>query len=99
MTATHKSFHTVLQWGGRARVSELVGGSADLAPSTLIRIDDAADVESMVVRRTRTPTSGCVEHAMGAIVNGLTLHYLRGYGSTLLVFSDYMRGTQSRRRR
>jgi transketolase len=30
---------------------------------------------------------------MGAIVNGLTLHYLRGYGSTFLVFSDYMRGS------
>jgi transketolase len=36
---------------------------------------------------------GIREHAMGAIVNGLTLHYLRGYGSTFLVFSDYMRGS------
>jgi transketolase len=30
---------------------------------------------------------------MGAIVNGLTLHYLRGYGSTFFTFSDYMRGS------
>ena len=30
---------------------------------------------------------------MGAIVNGLTLHYLRAYGSTFLMFSDYMRGS------
>ena len=30
---------------------------------------------------------------MGAIVNGLTLHYLRGYGATFLIFSDYMRGS------
>jgi transketolase len=30
---------------------------------------------------------------MGAIVNGLTLHYLRGFGSTFFVFSDYMRGS------
>jgi transketolase len=29
---------------------------------------------------------------MGAVVNGLTLHYLRGFGSTFLTFSDYMRG-------
>src|SRR6516225_5810709 len=36
---------------------------------------------------------GIREHAMGAIVNGLTLHYLRGYGSTFFTFSDYMRGS------
>jgi transketolase len=35
---------------------------------------------------------GIREHAMDAIVNGLTLHYLRAYGSTFLVFIDYMRG-------
>jgi transketolase len=35
---------------------------------------------------------GIREHGMGAIVNGLTLHYLRGYGSTFLIFSDYMKG-------
>ena len=36
---------------------------------------------------------GVREHAMGAIVNGLTLHYFRGYGSTFFTFSDYMRGS------
>jgi transketolase len=36
---------------------------------------------------------GIREHAMGAVVNGLTLHYLRGYGSTFFTFTDYMRGS------
>jgi transketolase len=91
MTATRKSSHTVLQWAA-ANVPELVGGSADLAPSTLTRIDDADDVEADSYGG-RNLHFGIREHAMGAIVNGLTLHYLRGYGSTFLVFSDYMRGS------
>jgi transketolase len=91
MTATRKSSHEVLQWAA-AEVPELVGGSADLAPSTLTRIDEAADVERGSYAG-RNLHFGIREHAMGAIVNGLTLHYLRGYGSTFLVFSDYMRGS------
>ncbi|HEY6396274.1 MAG TPA: transketolase, partial [Solirubrobacteraceae bacterium] len=91
MTATRKSSHTVLQWAA-SKVPELVGGSADLAPSTLTRIDDADDVEAGSYAG-RNLHFGIREHAMGAIVNGLTLHYLRGYGSTFLVFSDYMRGS------
>jgi transketolase len=91
MTATRKSSHTVLQWAA-SKVPELVGGSADLAPSTLTRIDDADDVEAGAYAG-RNLHFGIREHAMGAIVNGLTLHYLRGYGSTFLVFSDYMRGS------
>jgi transketolase len=89
MTATRKSSHTVLQWAA-ARVPELVGGSADLAPSTLTRIDDADDVAAGAYRG-RNLHFGVREHAMGAIVNGLTLHHLRAYGSTFLVFGDYMR--------
>jgi transketolase len=91
MTATRKSSHTVLQWAA-SRVPELVGGSADLAPSTLTHIDDAGDVEAGAYEG-RNMHFGIREHAMGAIVNGLTLHYLRGYGSTFLIFSDYMRGS------
>jgi transketolase len=91
MTATRKSSNTVLQWAA-ARVPELVGGSADLAPSTLTLIDDADSVERGSYAG-RNLHFGIREHAMGAIVNGLTLHYLRGYGSTFLVFSDYMRGS------
>jgi transketolase len=91
MTATRKSSHDVLQWAASA-VPELVGGSADLAPSTLTKIDDAASVERDRYDG-RNLHFGIREHAMGAIVNGLTLHYLRGYGSTFLIFSDYMRGS------
>ncbi|MBV9916918.1 MAG: transketolase [Solirubrobacterales bacterium] len=91
MTATRKSSHEVLQWAA-AHVPELVGGSADLAPSTLTRIDGADDVEAGAYGG-RNLHFGIREHAMGAIVNGLTLHYFRGYGSTFLIFSDYMRGS------
>jgi transketolase len=91
MTATRKSSHEVLQWAA-AHVPELVGGSADLTPSTLTRIDDGGDVEAGHYDG-RNLHFGIREHAMGAIVNGLTLHYLRGYGSTFFVFSDYMRGS------
>ena len=91
MTATRKSSQTVLQWAA-ARVPELVGGSADLAPSTLTLIEDGGDVEAGSYEG-RNLHFGIREHAMGAIVNGLTLHYLRGYGSTFLIFNDYMRGS------
>jgi transketolase len=91
MTATRKSGHTVLQWAA-AKVPELVGGSADLAPSTLTLIEDADNVNRGAYTG-RNLHFGIREHAMGAIVNGLTLHYLRGYGSGFLIFSDYMRGS------
>ncbi len=91
MTATRKSSQTVLQWAA-ARVPELVGGSADLAPSTLTLIDGAGSVEAGQYEG-RNLHFGIREHAMGAIVNGLTLHYLRGYGSTFFTFTDYMRGS------
>jgi transketolase len=91
MTATRKSSQTVLQWAA-AQVPELVGGSADLAPSTLTLIDDASSVEAGQYDG-RNLHFGIREHAMGAIVNGLTLHYLRGYGSTFFTFTDYMRGS------
>ena len=91
MTATRKSSHEVLQWAAR-QVPELVGGSADLSPSTLTTSDDAAEVERGEYAG-RNIDFGVREHAMGAIVNGLTVHYLRGYGSTFFNFSDYMRGS------
>jgi transketolase len=91
MTATRKSSHEVLQWAA-ANVPELVGGSADLAPSTLTKIDDSDSVEAGAYGG-RNLHFGIREHGMGAIVNGMTLHYLRGYGSTFFCFSDYMRGS------
>jgi transketolase len=91
MTATRKSSHEVLQWAA-SKVPELVGGSADLAPSTLTKIDDSDSVEAGAYGG-RNLHFGIREHGMGAIVNGMTLHYLRGYGSTFFCFSDYMRGS------
>ncbi len=91
MTATRKSSHTVLQWAA-AKVPELVGGSADLSPSTLTTIDGADSVERGTYGG-RNLHFGIREHGMGAIVNGMTLHYLRAYGSTFFTFNDYMRGS------
>ncbi|MBA2504762.1 MAG: transketolase [Thermoleophilaceae bacterium] len=88
--ATRKAGHKVLQWAA-SKVPELVGGSADLAPSTLTDIEDAGSVENGTFGG-RNLHFGIREHAMGAIVNGLNLHYFRAYGSTFLIFSDYMKG-------
>jgi transketolase len=91
MTATRKSSQEVLQWAA-AHVPELVGGSADLAPSTLTLIDGADSVEKGSYGG-RNLHFGIREHGMGAIVNGLNLHYFRAYGSTFFTFTDYMRGS------
>lgn len=68
----------------------LIGGSADLAPSTKTRLNNAADF-SYGHYAGPNLHFGVREHAMGAIVNGLTLSGLRAYGGTFLVFADYMK--------
>ncbi len=70
----------------------LMGGSADLYPSTKTRLtfDGAGDFEAGQYN-ARNFHFGIREHTMGAIVNGMTLSYLRSYGSTFLIFSDYMK--------
>jgi transketolase len=87
--ATRKASHKVIQWAA-AQVPELVGGSADLAPSTLTQIDGGGDVLPHTYEG-RNLHFGIREHGMGAIVNGMTLHGLRTYGATFLIFSDYMK--------
>ena len=68
----------------------ILGGSADLPASTKQIIGDSTFSESDFSGRNLE--YGIREHAMGAIVNGITLHsHLIGYGATFLVFSDYMR--------
>jgi transketolase len=70
---------------------ELIGGSADLAPSCKTLITSGSDLtaESPGERNLRF---GIREHGMAGILNGLSLHGgFRPYGSTFLVFSDYMR--------
>jgi len=70
----------------------LVGGAADLAPSTKTRLtfDGAGDLEAGSYGG-RNMHFGIREHAMGSILNGLSLSKLRPFGSGFLIFSDYMR--------
>lgn len=70
---------------------ELMGGSADLAPSTNTLIKDAGNFEPDN-RAGRNMHFGVREHSMGAVLNGMALHGgLIPYGATFLIFSDYMR--------
>jgi transketolase len=89
MIATRKASNEVIQWAA-GQVPEMVGGSADLAPSTLTLINDGGSVE-VGDYRARNFHFGIREHGMGAIVNGLTLSGFRAYGATFLIFSDYMK--------
>ncbi|GGD92884.1 transketolase [Aureimonas endophytica] len=75
-----------------AKVPYLIGGSADLAPSTktLLTFDGAGSFEAGSYEG-RNLHFGIREHAMGSIANGMALSYLRSYTATFLVFSDYMR--------
>ena len=74
------------------RIPWLMGGSADLAPSTKTRLTfDGAGDFSAEDRLGRNLHFGVREHAMGAIVNGLSLSKIRPYGSGFLIFSDYGR--------
>jgi transketolase len=75
------------------KVPWLMGGSADLAPSTKTRLtfEGAGDL-SAANRGGRNLHFGIREHAMGAILNGMALIKVRAYGSGFLIFSDYARG-------
>ncbi len=74
-------------------VPSLVGGSADLAPSTKTLIKKSGSV-SRGSFEGRNLHFGIREHGMGAVVNGLALSGgFLPYGATFLVFSDYMRGS------
>jgi transketolase len=73
------------------RIPNFIGGSADLAPSTKTHLND---FESFTheSRGGRNLHFGIREHAMGAIVNGMTLTKgIRPFGATFLLFSEYMR--------
>ncbi len=68
----------------------LIGGSADLAPSTktLIKEADSFEPENYGGRNFHF---GIREHAMGAVLNGMSTVKVRPYGATFLIFSDYCR--------
>jgi len=89
--ATRKMGGAALNAVAAAR-SDLIGGAADLASSTNTLIDGSADF-SAGDRAGRNIRFGVREHAMAAIVNGMTVHGgLRGFGATFFQFADYMRG-------
>ncbi len=103
--ATRKASEAMLQHLA-ARLPELIGGSADLNPSTFTWLKNEGDFEPPWLspegaqgrvgggwgREGRNLHLGVREHAMGSAVNGLALHGgFIPYGSTFLVFSDYMR--------
>ena len=70
----------------------LIGGSADLSPSTKTRLTfEGAGEISRDSLGARNVHFGVREHAMGAILNGLALAKLRVFGSGFLIFSDYGR--------
>ncbi|MBN1556646.1 MAG: transketolase [Lentisphaerae bacterium] len=72
-------------------VPQLVGGSADLAPSTKTLIDGSADIGPGAFEG-RNFRFGIREHAMAAMLNGIMLHGgFRAFGATFFVFADYCR--------
>jgi len=70
----------------------MIGGAADLVESTKTVFEGAGQFSH--VHAGRNIPFGIREHAMGAIVNGAAAHggIVKPYGSTFLIFSDYMRG-------
>jgi transketolase len=74
-----------------ANVSELIGGSADLAPSNKTYIDAFPEFQKGSYDG-RNIHFGVREHAMGSIMSGMVLHKgVRPYGGTFFVFTDYLR--------
>ena len=73
-----------------ADMPNAIGGSADLTPSTFVK--GANGVFEADTRHGRNIKFGVREHAMTAIVNGITLHGgLRAFGAGFFIFSDYMK--------
>jgi transketolase len=104
--ATRKASEGVMQALAK-KLPELLGGSADLDPSTFTWLKGQGDFASPSQPQEgvqgavggawdysgRNVHFGVREHAMGAVVNGMAYHGgFIPYGSTFLVFSDYMRG-------
>ncbi|HEU4565004.1 MAG TPA: transketolase [Gemmatimonadaceae bacterium] len=88
--ATRKASGTVLN-ALALRIPTLIGGSADLAESNATELKGAGSVQRGAYAG-RNIHFGVREHAMGAMLNGLTLHGgVRPFGATFLIFSDYMR--------
>ena len=88
--ATRAAGKTVMQAFKRA-VPTMIGGAADLVESTYTEFVGSGVFSGMW--SGRNIAFGIREHAMGSIVNGIAAHggCVKPYGSTFLIFSDYMR--------
>jgi transketolase len=91
--ATRESSATVLNAAAK-NIPWLIGGAADLAPSTKTRItqEGAGDFQAETYGG-RNFHFGIREHAMGAILNGLSLVKVLPFGAGFFIFVDYMRGS------
>ncbi len=87
--ATRESSGKVLEALGQ-RIPWIVGGAADLSGSTRTAFIGEGPMEADHPA-ARNIYYGVREHAMGAVVNGMVLSGLRGYGATFFTFTDYMR--------
>ncbi len=88
--ASRNASGTVLQALAKA-IPNLVGGSADLAPSTKTYLDGCGDIGPAAFSG-RNFHFGIREHGMAAILNGIAAHGgFRGFGATFFVFADYCR--------
>ncbi|MBI1754155.1 MAG: transketolase [Acidobacteria bacterium] len=75
-----------------AAIPNLIGGSADLAPSNNTHLKDGGDFGPR--ENGRNFHFGIREHAMGAVLNGMSLHGgLKPFSATFFIFCDYMRPT------
>ena len=89
--ATRESSGTVLN-AIAAKYPWMIGGAADLAPSTKTNLTFEGAGELQAAHPGgRNMHFGVREHAMGAILNGLALSKIRPYGAGFLIFSDYMK--------
>jgi transketolase len=90
--ATRKVSGAVINAAAKV-IPNLIGGSADLAPSTNTYMKEIAEQQSSIPGG-RNIRFGVREHAMGAAVNGMAYHGgVIPFGGTFLTFSDYMRGS------
>ncbi len=88
--ATRSASGKVLQHLAK-RLPDLLGGSADLAPSNDTNLVDLGDIATGQFSG-RNIHFGVREHGMAAVMNGMAAHGgLRPFGGTFLIFSDYMR--------
>ena len=86
--STRKEMGKLIDWLSQ-ELPNIIGGSADLTASTMVKGADG--IYSHNNPTGRNIKFGVREHAMAAISNGLTLHNLRGFCAGFFVFSDYLK--------